>query len=418
MLRLLQPNALTTLAALAFACIAQAEVHEVKAGDDWSKLGPKLVAGDEVVLLEGAHVPAQFTGLLGKPGKPIVIRSHDKSKLAEIAAGREGLRLTNCRHVRIERLLIKNARRAGLVVDAIDQGESSDIAIEDTRVSGVSGLVEQSGILVIGSRGCAIRRSRIEQCTGAAVRFENSQGLTLERLQLQAPADGGEFGLMCMGETRELSVDDMLVTGGFAVGLSIGAKDAPRAPKPAKDPAGFEPITAPRPDQPAQEPAQPDAQPPKPAPEPPADTALAAQVNLANLLIRGADRALEFGSCAQVQVTNTTVIDPSNAVLRLVRLGGGRPDPEVRFRGNLVAWQPGGLRQLVEVAGGADASGLRIGSNIWWSNELPAALPHLGPEGNPFAGTVEVPQTTDIDPRLDNRGRPAREEAKMYGRNL
>lgn len=418
-------HALSMLAAITAVCTTHAEVFEIKAGDDWSKLSPTLVAGDELVLLEGVHVPAQFSGLVGEPTAPIVIRSHDKGRLAEIAAGREGLRLTNCRHVRVERLLVKNARRAGVVIDAIDGGVSADITIEDTRVSGVGGLVEQSGVLVIGTHGFALRRSRIEQCIGAALRFENCEGSVLERLQLQAPGDRAcEFGVVCLGETHGLSADDLSLSGNFAVGVSVGAKDAPRAPKPAKDPAGFEPVTAPRPGATESIPTRVPDSPPQPALESsPNDAgqptqALATQINLTNLLIRGAERALEFGSCTQVQVTNTTVIDPSNAVLRLVRLGGGRPDPELRFQGNIVSWQAGGLRQLVETAGGSASAGLLLGPNIWWSKELPAALPNLGPEGNPFSGTTEVPQTIDIDPALDSRGRPAREEARMYGRNL
>ena len=52
----------------AVACVVNAthaETYEVKPGDDWAALGPKLVAGDEIVLLEGMHRPAQFSAIAG-----------------------------------------------------------------------------------------------------------------------------------------------------------------------------------------------------------------------------------------------------------------------------------------------------------------------------------------------------------------
>ncbi|MEY5060994.1 MAG: hypothetical protein RIS45_915, partial [Planctomycetota bacterium] len=67
---------------------------------------------------------------------------------------------------------------------------------------------------------------------------------------------------------------------------------------------------------------------------------------------------------------------------------------------------------------GVAAGGLTFGSNLWWSKELPDALPLLGPSENPFLGTLDTPQTTSVDPQLDPRGRPRREEAKLFGRNL
>jgi hypothetical protein len=74
------------------------------------------------------------------------------------------------------------------------------------------------------------------------------------------------------------------------------------------------------------------------------------------------------------------------------------------------------LRRFNSVAEGADSTGLLLGPNIWWSNELPSALPLLGPAANPFLGTLEVPQTINLDPDLDDRNRPLRSEAKLYGR--
>jgi len=136
------------------------------------------------------------------------------------------------------------------------------------------------------------------------------------------------------------------------------------------------------------------------------------------LLVRDTDHAFEFGSCEGVTIANSTVVDASASIFRLVRPAKGQPGASVRFRENIVTWEVGALRQLVAPVEGTPTAGLRLGPNIWWSRELPSALPLLGPQDNPFQGTLEVPQTIDIDPDLDDRSLPRTEAAKMFGRRV
>lgn len=428
---------LTLLAAPLATAVACAEVYEVKAGDDWSLLGPKLAAGDEVVLLEGVHVPAQFSGLAGEPGKPIVIRSWEPSKLAEITPAREALKLTDCRHVRVERLFIKNMRRAGIILDSTAPGLCSDIVVQDTLVRGVDGLVEQAGLLVLGAQRVEVLRSRFEDCRGSALHLELATDVRVERVQIQGRKPATlEFGVQILGESSDLAFNDLWIAGTVKTAISVGAKDAisrgPRVPVVPEVPAAPEaPETSTASDARATPPAPgtpttaaPDAATDEAKASPaqqqatPAPTAMVRNATFEHVLIRNADHAFEFGSCEGVTIANSTVVDASASIFRLVRPLKGRAGASVRFRENIVTWGPGGLRMLVDAVEGAPTAGLRLGPNIWWSNELPAALPLLGPEANPFQGTLEVPQTIDIDPELDDGARPMREDAKMFGRNV
>lgn len=427
-----------TLAAcsmLVFAGSASGELYRIRAGDDWSRLGPKLTAGDEVILLEGTHLPAQFDGLAGTAEKPIVIRSEDKGKLAEIAAEREGLKLTNCSHVRIERIYVKAARRAGIVIDATGQGRSTDIAIHDTLVVGVRGLVEQAGLLAISTDGIDIQRSRFDGCEGAGCRFENSSGISAARLQIKAlTKEPPDFGIVFLGECSEIQCDDIWIAGNMETGISLGAKDAPRAPRtprplpipsPALPPRAGEEGAA-KPDAGAREGGEtatpPAVEKPSEVPvgaKPEADKSTAAfcsNANFTNVFIRGTSRALEIGSSSAVQFASSSIIENTDEVIGLVAAAAGRKPANLRFRDNLVVWKPGALRRLVGVPDGTPAAGLVFGSNIWWSRELPSALHLLGPVENPLHGTLEVPQTYDLDPELDGRSRPTVEAAKMFGR--
>lgn len=395
--------------------IACAEIYTFEPGDEWAKIGSKLVAGDEIVLLEGTHVPAQFENLAGAPGKPIVIRPSDKTPFAEIAAKREGLRLTNCRHVRVERLHIKGARRAGIVIDSIGGTRSEDIAIHDSIIAGVSGLVEQAGVLVISTDGVDIRRTRIENCAGSMLRFENSSSITCERLQVRTlDAFACATALLFLGDIDRVDVNDAIVSGRFETGLSLGAKDAPRAPREVRDPVPL------KPELPGAESAAPPSTKPS-ATQPPTTEprrVLCSNATFANILLSGCERAIEIGSCDSVLISASTVVDPIEEVIRLVAPPEGKAPPALRFRENIVAWQPRGLRRFIDAPEGLDASGLVFGPNLWWSKELPDALPLLGPAENPFVGTLDTPQTTTIDPALDANGKPATENAKLFGRNL
>jgi len=400
------------------ATTARAETYVFEAGDEWSKIGPRLVAGDVVVLLEGAHVPAQFENLAGEPNRPIVIRPGEKVKLAEIAGKREGLRLTNCRHVRIERIQVKGSRRAGIVVDSIGDARSSDIAIHDSVISGVSGLVEQAGILAISTDGLDIRRTRIENCDGAGMRFENSSAITCEQIEIRTVESARTgAGMLFLGQTSKVEVNDAIISGHFETGLSLGAKDAPRAPREVRDLVPLKPSPVGS-DTPAAPPKSAPTEVSRPRTPEPSSDARFSDGTFTNVLLSGCERALELGSTARVLVSAATIIDPIEEVIRFVRPEEGRPGASLQFRENIVVWAPRGLRRFVDLPEGASAAGLMLGSNLWWSKELPDALPLLGPAENPFLGTLDTPQTTTLDPQLDPKGRPRREEAKLFGRNL
>ena len=185
----------------------RAEIYEVVAGDDWSVLAAKLKPGDEVVLLEGTHVPAMFEGIAGEPGKPIVFRSKDPRGLAQIKPDREGIKLVDCRHIRLERLGIRNARRAGIVIEGTEAGRSKDVAVQDVYVIGSAGLSEQAGIVVSRTEGLTLRRSRFENCAGSAIHLESVTGVSAETLQLRAmPPVSPAFGLQVIGDCRELDL--------------------------------------------------------------------------------------------------------------------------------------------------------------------------------------------------------------------
>lgn len=382
---------LTALAILLIAAAhAAATEHIVRPGEPWSDLGAKLKPGDRVLLAPGSHVPAAFERVSGTPEQPIVIRPVEDGKLVEIEPKREALKFTDCAHIRVERLSVKNARRAGILIESTRPGASRDISVADVLVTGVSGLAEQSGIVVRGAREVGIRRSRIENCTGAAVLIEHSESVTVEDCQLFARSGKPmQRGIGIEGSSADIAVRRVFARGPIETGVSVGVENPPFA------------VAA---DDPPAAPAKPER------PE-----ALARRVDILETRMKDVIRPLRIGSCAALVVRQCTMLDPREEIYEVVAAPGGFAPAEARILDNLVVWEPGSLRRLSHAEPGARTAGVVLGPNLWWSKELPTALPLLGPSENPFLGTVESAQTLDRDPILDDKGYPTDPASMVYG---
>lgn len=387
------------LAALFLAFPASADVHEVQPGDDWSRLADRIKPGDEIVLAEGEHVPASFTGLRGEPTRPIVIRPALAGKLAEIRPDREALKLVDCSHVRVERILVRNARRAGILVESSVAGASKDIGLADVLVIGVKGLAEQAGVVIRETSEVGILRSRFENCAGSGILIENSDQVTVDRIQIIARRNAPmRAGVAIAGSCDRPSILRVSISGQVDTAFEIG-RQAPerlaKAPTPPESPASDAPAGA-----------SPDASAKRPA--------------VRNLVItesrsRGSARAIDFGSCEDCVVRSSTFIDSREEVHRVGPPPAAHSTGSLRFADNLIAWEPGVLRRLAHIEPGGEAARFVFGPNLWWSSELPVALPRIGVEGTIFTGTLEAAQVLDIDPVLDNYGYSTSERARGFG---
>lgn len=383
----------STAAALAIASLAFATEHIVRPGEDWSDLGPKLRPGDLVLLAPGEHIPAAFERVSGSPEKPIVIRPIEDGKLVEIEPKREALKLTDCAHIRVERLSVKNARRAGIIVESTRPGASRDIAISDVLVSGVSGLAEQSGIVIRGAAEVGVRRSRVENCVGAALRIEHSEKVTVEECQLLSRTGKPmQVGIAIEGASSDIAVRRALLRGPIETGISIGFENPyfqTNATEPTSDSATRRKEVG--------------------------ALALVRRVDIVETRFRDVTRPLRLGSAEAAVVRQCTFIEPREEVYLLTVPPASFAAVEARLLDNLTVWTPGTLRRLSHAEPNAKVAGLKLGVNLWWSKELPTALPSLGSADNPFLGTVEAAQILDRDPELNDSGFPTAADAMAFG---
>lgn len=402
--------------ALVLSAHARAEQFVVQAGREWSSLASKLKAGDEIVLARGTHMPASFSGLEGSPFAPIVIRSEAPNALAEIAADREAIKLVDCRHVRIERIASRGARRAGILIESTKPGASLDVSISDVLVIGARGLAEESGIVARGVRELGIRRSRLENCVGCGILLDDCESVSIADVQIAARTDtAAACGIRFAGRAWSTLVERVQMAGPIAAAFELGKSEstfhapvsAPAAPnaEPSAAPGSAPPQTttpttsgAPRGSATAN------------APEP-----LVRFLVISNVRLSGVHRLLDVGSAADTTIRNVTHREAHEEVYRLSPPPAGRPAAAIRMSECLLTWSPGALRRFGSVEGGAEAKGFVLGPNLWWSSELPAALPLLGPTDNPFPGTIESPQILNVEPKFDARSRLINAEAAGFG---
>ncbi len=395
-------------AAMAATMPALAEQYVVQAGREWASLAPKLKPGDEIVLARGTHLPASFHGLSGSPFAPIVIRSSAPDQLAEIAADREAIKLVDCRHVRIERIAVRHARRAGILIESSSPGASLDLAISDVLVVGAKGLAEESGLVARGVRDIGIRRSRFENCVGCGILIDDCEGVTISQVQIASRTDlTPACAIRLSGRVWSTLIERSQIAGPISTVLDIGRSESTlHAPSPAASGEAEPPTPS---DAPADAPATTGGTAATPI-EP-----LVRFLVVSNVRISGAHRLFSVGSAADTTIRNVTHRDAHEEVYRIAAPPGKRPPARLRLSECLVTWSPGALRQLGGVDSAAEPRGLVLGPNLWWSSELPAALPLLGPTDNPFPGTIESAQILDVEPKFDARSRMITPEAERFG---
>jgi hypothetical protein len=371
---------------------AHADQYLVQPGESWDSLGPKLKAGDEILLKPGVHRPASFTALQGSTLAPIIIRCSEVGKLTQIAPEREAIKLVDCKHIRVQGIGILNARRAGILIESTTRFASEDISIHDVMINGVKGLAEESGIVARGVTSLDIRRCRIENCAGNGVQIEECEQVTIVVGQILAIKPSPmKNGIALLGRVWNTQIENVVIMGSITTGISLGMNMAAPAASATAAPQPLEIVAAP--------PSEP----------------LVRFLSVANC--RGARlmRFLEIGSCADAVVRNCTVAEPHEEVYSIQRIPAGYPPMHLEMRDCLIEWTPGALRRFGFVAEGADARGFTLGSNLWFSKEIPLALELLGPKGAPFPGTLEAPQRMDIDPRLSELFYPLAAEAAAFG---
>lgn len=373
---MIHPLALAAACATISVQTAAATVHRVLPGTPWDGISLNARPGDEIVLEPGVHRPARIADLAGEPDRPIVIRARDANSLAEIRGGPSGLELVRPSHVEVRNLFIRDVAGAGLAIVGDADRPARGVLLRNCLLSGCGVAGRTPAIRIERVEGLTIADSRIQGFGPAAISIEPGRNVRLERIQLVSAESGPDrVGISISGGSDQVEIDRSSVASSLGAAFSIGW------PVEGSPPAS--------------------------------EAALAANVSIRNVLSVRNAVFVRIGSARAVDLRRNTIVDPLDTPLLVGPPPKDRPPAAaVRFRGNLVAWTPNTLKRLSGVAAGSvDRPDVEYGANLWFSPELPAALPLLGT----WEGRVAEQQVTDLDPRLDNVSMPLEPAAKAFG---
>ena len=359
----------------------------IVSGTEWSAQAARAKPGDRIVLMPGVHRPAVLKGVHGTKEAPIVVTSSASDLLAEIAADPTALRLVDCSHVRLERIVVRDAPGAAVAIEAGTAGGCREIAIDSLLVmhgpnatqppDGSTGANRSRGVVVRDAEGVSIDRSRIDGAHDAGIVIERARRVTLRDLQVVSTRSRELRVGIEVGEAAE-EVEILRTTvaaragSAFAIGPTAAAADGAPPIRPARG------------------------------------------IRIHDSNVHECDRALELGACLEVSIDRVSARNPAMEFIRLAPVADDARD--VRLAACAFVWEPGRLKRLVAGVPPADPSGVRLGDNLWFSRELPLALPLLGPAENPWHLRIDLPQRTDLDPRLNDRGTSENPAAAAYGR--
>lgn len=328
-----------------------AKTITIAPGQDWSLTPTQVTPGSVIELSIGVHATAVLEGLEGTPEAPIRIvgaRSADGRATALVVGGDAGLVLRRCRHVEIDGLVVIGPTRAAVRIDACE-----DLRLRNLLLARLGPDAAADGIDIDGSRRVEIRSARIDGWSDAAIDLRDSQAISLSGIELLA-MEGRRNGVgLRVGRDVSGVELDRFSFRGLPLAIAIGTTVA----------------SAP-------------------------DAIAAKDVRIREGLVLNAGAGIELGDVADSSIVRITLRDCGEAIV----VSGSPRD--VRFEGNIVAWDPGRMSAFGRVAEGAEARGLLLGENLWWSAELPAAMPLLGS----IPGTAAKPQRHEPAPNLDERG--------------
>ncbi len=380
---------LLTLGATCLPALAQRQ-HLISPGGDWQQLASRIRPGDEIILMPGRHRPAAFESLVGTPDQPIVIRSVDPARPAEIVAEREAIRITRASHLVIRDLIITGGTISGITIGSSDynpQQPDVNIQIRNVRITRIGPRGQRHAIALMNINHITIEQCSIEGWGGSAVELVACEDAVIEDCRFVGLEEHSQFnGVRVRAGSMRVSIDgchfERAGERAICVGGASDLNEFRRPPaKDAKPGTHFEAVNV--------------------------------QVN--RCLIISSPCAVAFVNSDNGVVRRSTIVRPRDCAVAVL---SEQTDPRFNpgqsnvFGQNLITWQKGENRRMVVLDEAAAPNGLYVEANLWWSPELAQQREKL----DSIPGRIMAPQVTDLDPELNEDYRPMNAAVGEFGK--
>lgn len=338
---------------------------EVHSGLAWHLTAMDAKPGDVILLEKGIHINGRIEGLHGTREKPIIIRGADPEIPSAISCEQTGLELIRCSWVRIENLYFMNPQQVAIVIDGSVPGvdgappTASDvsIAISSCRISTSREMPGLDAVHIVHARTVGIADCIFESWSDAAIEMRHAASVVVTRCRFSpVPHAKKSFGIRVLDGCDMIAVLQNSFDLGIGTGIQIGACEQDGEALVANS---------------------------------------ARQVHVLRSTFLDVECPLEIAGDSDATMRWCTAVEPTTGYRIDARCG----EPRLVVAASLFQWTPGRLLATTERRGDAIERSVKLEANLWWSDELPAALEVIG---KPF-GEAIAPQVMTVDPRLADR---------------
>jgi hypothetical protein len=373
---------------------ASATQHLVAPGEDWSRLASRVKPGDEIILMPGRHKPASFTDLRGEANRPIIIRSVTPDAPAVIVADSAGVEFIRPFAVILQDVQITAGTRTGIRATDGHMGEEvagdpyqSGFRIRRVTISRIGPEATSDAIRIWGLADVQVDQLTVHGWGGAAVEIVGCREVTIERSRFLGDADFEQVsGVEVRGGSQAVSVIDCVFRDCGEASIALGGHSARREFRPSL-------------------PEAPDTKRPR---------FEASRVQVDRCEVVGGRTSFSLIGAQHVVINACTIVNPGASLFRFGATDPNAPvspNDHVTLDANLLTWKPATLQALFAADDTARPATLNITDNLWWSPGESAQL------ADRFPVEPALPQTLDVDPRLDREYRPTDPAATPYGRH-
>jgi hypothetical protein len=339
--------------------------------------------GDRIRLAAGRYRPGvSLRGLAGTAAAPIVVEGAEGASLPVFEGGAVGLHISDCAHLTLRRISVKKQSGNGINIDDGGSYEtpSHHIVLEQVRVAEVGPRGNSDGIKLSGVDDFVVRDSSIEGWGGQALDMVGChrglvEGCTFRGKEGFAQASG----VQAKGGSSAITIrrSTFLDAGGRAV--NIGGSTGLAYFRPAG--VRYE----------------------------------AKDITVEGCTFSGSDAPLAFVGVDGAIVRYNTIVRPGRWVLRILQETREKdfvPCRGGRFERNLVVFEAGVVRSVVNIGPDTQPGTFSFVENFWYCKDRPGS-------SRPELPSRETGGVWGVDPQLRNPAAgdfsPAAAAARDFG---
>jgi hypothetical protein len=365
------------------AAVAAAAERVVQVGDDDAlrRALAEAEPGWRIVLARGTYRGgAQARGIRGTAGAPIVIEAADPKEKPVFEGGAVAMQFSGCAHLTLRNLVIRGQSGNGLNIDdgGVLDRPSHHVTLDGIHVSEVGPRGNRDAIKLSGVDDLVVRDCTVEGWGGQAIDMVGCHRGVIEGCMFRGKAGfSQDSGVQAKGGSSEITVRDCTFIDAGQRAVNLGGSTALTVFRPQG--AKYE----------------------------------AKEIIVEGCRFAGSLSPIAFVGVDGAAVRYNTIYRPERWVVRILQETtepGFVPSRNGRFERNLIVYERGRVRSVVNVGANTEPGSFEFRENMWFCADDAA-------RSRPQLPTAEEGGVYGTDPKLtiDRDGAPSKGAGGAYG---